>query len=234
MIRTIVRCMCTVVVLCGCQTRVRPGAAAAPLRERGAAAPLQSRTISAEELVRLRTIAMLSLDLDSDLRRQGGIAESASSMLERAASELDTVQVRHEHRAATTSRASATALVAGDPLSRARTLGADGALVTTLTGFRRLSGSELGAEQTAKVDFFMRLLSAKTGTAVWEGSFHFEDEPLSRNMLKLGARLQHGQGAGWQRENVLLERGFREALAALEADREAAFGGRGKGQGAVQ
>ena len=103
----------------------------------------------------------------------------------------------------------------------ARARGVDAALITRITRFVARDGSRVGADQPARVDFSLELVRLSDNARLWEGSYHYRDEPLSENLLNAPERLR--SGGGFRRAEDLFEEGMRAALRDLASRREGQF-----------
>jgi len=107
-----------------------------------------------------------------------------------------------------------------DPAALGRQLKVDGVLITTVHQYIERSGSSLGAERPATVDFSMRVVRSGTGTEVWRATYHYNDEPITENLFNIGARLSAGSVGRFHSAQEILADGFGAAgreLAELRA-----------------
>ena len=109
------------------------------------------------------------------------------------------------------------------PLSAAGQLDADAVLITAMHGYQERRGSQVGVSQPASVDFTMRLLRKTDGKELWNAVYHFRDQSLSENLLKLPDRLEGGDGVGWKKAREILQGGLRGAARELADARTAQF-----------
>jgi hypothetical protein len=98
----------------------------------------------------------------------------------------------------------------------------DGVFAVRIRHLTSLKGSAVGAMQPAEVECEMTLRNMRTKRVVWQGSYVFNDRPLSDNLLQLKKR-QEGGGSGWKSEHVLLRSAFRAAAREVAAQRERLF-----------
>lgn len=98
----------------------------------------------------------------------------------------------------------------------------DGVFAVRVRHLTSLRGSAFGAMQPAEVECEMTLRNMQTQRVVWQGSYVFNDRPLSDNLLQLKKR-QEGGGSGWKSAHALLRSAFRAAAREVAAQRERLF-----------
>ncbi len=117
----------------------------------------------------------------------------------------------------------------GGPLSVAEIAGlgkkfaVDAVLSTTVHRFTERSGSAVGANVGAEVDFAMELRSVADGNLVWSASYHYSDQAISENLLKVVETLKTRKGKGWVTARQALSYGFASASKELALARQQAF-----------
>jgi hypothetical protein len=84
-------------------------------------------------------------------------------------------------------------------------------LVGFLYRFEERVGSSLGVEKPASVGFDLHLIRIRDGKAVWEGKFDETQQPLSENVLRIGAFLR--RKASWLTAEELASVGVDEMLS---------------------
>jgi PBP1b-binding outer membrane lipoprotein LpoB len=107
--------------------------------------------------------------------------------------------------------------------------GIDSVLITRLHNIRQRIGSSLAATTSAKVDFSMTLIETQSGKKIWQTSFHFEDQALSENLLRLNDPLLARKGARWLGLEEIWQYGVEKTLRNLAVTRERAFAEGGLG-----
>jgi len=84
-------------------------------------------------------------------------------------------------------------------------------LVGFLFRFEEREGSSLGVEKPASVGFDLHLIRMRDGKLVWEAKFDETQQPLSENILKIGAFLR--RKASWLTAEELASVGMDEILS---------------------
>ncbi|MFM1847130.1 MAG: hypothetical protein RL417_604 [Pseudomonadota bacterium] len=186
----------------------------------GTASSLVTRSGSPNDFISLASVAVLPVRYDQKVRLLGDEVRARAdrelaTALER---ELDFKLISPE----AVLRAIPEAVVL-EPTAVGRRLGADGILVTTVHQFVERNGSALGADQPAVVDFTMRIVRADNGGEVWRAAYHFDDEPLSENVLNLGARITSGGVGRFRSAQEILANGFTLAGREFASVRQATF-----------
>ncbi|HEY2389312.1 MAG TPA: hypothetical protein VGK30_20355 [Candidatus Binatia bacterium] len=92
-------------------------------------------------------------------------------------------------------------------------LGVDGVVRGQVTAFDERIGSELAAEQPARVDFAAELIAMPSGDVVWQGAYSEQQQALSDNLWNLGGFLH--TGAKWVRARELARLGAGEVAGRL-------------------
>lgn len=84
-------------------------------------------------------------------------------------------------------------------------------LVGFLFRFEERVGSSIGVEKPASVGFDLHLLRMRDGKIVWEGKFDETQQPLSENLLRIGAFFR--RKASWLTAEDLASVGMDEMLS---------------------
>jgi len=92
-------------------------------------------------------------------------------------------------------------------------LGVDGVVRGQVTAFDERIGSELAAEQPARVDFAAELIRMPAAEVVWQGEFSEQQQALSDNLWNLGGFLH--AGAKWVRARELAQLGAGEVAGRM-------------------
>ena len=99
----------------------------------------------------------------------------------------------------------------------------DAVLATTVHRYSERSGSAVGANAGAEVDFAMELRTSAGANLVWSASYHFSDQAISENLLKAIETLKTRSGKGWITARQALSYGFAAASKELALVRQQAF-----------
>lgn len=99
----------------------------------------------------------------------------------------------------------------------------DATLHLTITQLEERVGSRVGVSQAARVDFLMRLLKTSTGEELWKATYHFQDQAITDNLLRLNRTLEGGGGPGWKSSREILQTAFRAAGRDISQRRLALF-----------
>lgn len=99
----------------------------------------------------------------------------------------------------------------------------DATLHVTINQLQERVGSRVGASQPARVDFLMRLVKSTSGDELWRATYHFEDQAVVDNLLRLNRTLEGGGGPGWKSTRELLQTAFRAAGRDISERRLALF-----------
>ncbi len=91
-------------------------------------------------------------------------------------------------------------------------------LVGFLYRFEERVGSSLGVEKPASVGFDLHLIRMRDGKAVWEGKLDETQQPLSENILRIGAFLR--RKASWLTAEELASVGVDEMLSRFPGRKE--------------
>jgi hypothetical protein len=94
----------------------------------------------------------------------------------------------------------------------------DFVLVGFVYHFEERVGSSLGVEKPASAGFDLHLLRLRDGKAVWDGRFHETQQPLSENLLRIGAFLR--RKASWLTVEDLAGVGVDEMLGRFPTLKE--------------
>jgi hypothetical protein len=108
------------------------------------------------------------------------------------------------------------------PLSSSLRLGkemnVDFVLMGFLYRFEERVGSSLGIERPASVGFDLHLIRTRDGKTVWEGKLDETQQPLSENVLRIGAFLR--RKASWLTAEELASVGADEMLSRFPGRKE--------------
>jgi hypothetical protein len=99
-----------------------------------------------------------------------------------------------------------------------KTLGVDFILVGYLFRFEERIGSNIGVEKPASVGFDVHLIRLRDGKMVWIGKFDETQQPLSENLLKMGAFVR--RKASWLTAAELSSVGMDEMLKRFPRPKE--------------
>jgi len=105
----------------------------------------------------------------------------------------------------------------------ARTNRTDSVLMTQLHSYFEKIGTQYSASQPAMVDFSMSLFNADLGRVVWQSTYHFRDQALSENVLRLQEYLYAKRGPRWMTAVEIWRHGLELAVQDLALRRTMAF-----------
>lgn len=71
----------------------------------------------------------------------------------------------------------------------------------------------------------MQMLSVSTEEPIWEATYHFKDQALSDNLLRIEDRFKDGKAPQWRTAEDILRDGIREASRDFSRRRSAQFHG---------
>lgn len=108
-------------------------------------------------------------------------------------------------------------------LNAARKFGADGILLVNMLEYVERDGSQVGANESAQVDFSMEVLQVSGEHRVWESSYHFRDQALSENLFRIKERFGNKQNPGWKSAKELLVEGLRQGCKDFAQKRSEQF-----------
>jgi hypothetical protein len=105
---------------------------------------------------------------------------------------------------------------------------ADAVLKTVIYDLTERSGSRIGANSPAVVDFSMKLVQRSSGKTIWTGEYHFSDKAVTDNLFAIQKRAEGGGDAGWKNSEELLALAFRASARDISERRERQFTGLAK------
>ena len=184
--------------------------------------PLISRSTVPADFVRVNTVALLPPELDRTVRQVVGGDKDLLSLLEDAAATGAEFQIVPESKLKEALKGHSN--TSDDAKKVGLKVGADALLITKLLRYEDRVGSSVGADSPAKVDFAMSLVRVSDGKLLWDGNYHFGDQALSENLLKIKDHFgTDGKAKGWRTARELLTDGFRAAFKDIAEKRRAAF-----------
>ncbi len=93
-----------------------------------------------------------------------------------------------------------------------RASGSDAMLVLRVHSYEDRRGSAIGSESGAKLGFSAELIN-RSGQEIWRGSYYYQDEALSDNLL----RISKSGGQGWHSVQKLYQDGIEMVAKDLAA-----------------
>lgn len=106
--------------------------------------------------------------------------------------------------------------------------GADAILIGRLNQYKQRQGSAVGSESPARVDLECSLVRVSDGVTLWQGSYHYEDEALLDNLLRVRQKLGNTGAPSWYSAEAVFRSGAHELLRRLEKERGSVFFPAGK------
>jgi hypothetical protein len=164
---------------------------------------LVTRAAQAKDFLTLNSLLLVPIVISDKARGAEKVAMD-SNLEEAVGRELSLDIVKSRERFPKTSARSAK-----DALVLARQAGADGVIFASIDNYKERVGSRLGVTEPASLGFSIVVLRARDSKEIWSGSYSYQDQPLSDNLLTIKDSLEH---PGWKSAQDLFTTGLREAL----------------------
>ncbi len=96
-----------------------------------------------------------------------------------------------------------------EALVLARQAGTDGVIFASVDSLKERVGSRVGVTEPASLGFSIVVLRTSDSKEIWSGSYSYQDQPLSDNLLTIRDSLEN---PGWKSAHDLFNTGLHEAL----------------------
>lgn len=178
-----------------------------------------SHVEDSSDLLRVNSLVVLPIISADQVERDNTDTKSFYGDLRNTIREATGIQVRADDRVIGEAARAGRFISNRDAADLGRRLSADAVLITRLTNYVERSGSQIGTDRLARVDFSMMVVRTSDAKQVWEASYHFQDQTLSENLFQVQNKLEQGKGgAGFRTARDLFLDGIRAAGQDL-ADR---------------
>lgn len=178
----------------------------------GTAGALRTKSVRPRELLGVNSILVARPKVSSDLANRPELVSSLYRIIEETARAQLGMDLVFEDEGQNSDKAHGKGSVDKN---------VDAVLRTSVTRYIDRSGSRIGSEQLAAVDFAMELQALDAKTSFWEGSYHFRDQALTENLLRADQVFE--DGVHLRTAPGLFRQGVEQALRELSETREKQF-----------